>query len=143
MKLNDSWVCAEGTNDNNIPYLLRFRTELQNFIDTENYNTRLDITWDYVSDKDNLLPSLVDLELMEKIEDALIEGWEGDFQTILTFVYTGVNERLWTWYTKDSGVALERLNNTLANFSKVPIRIAAENDPEWSEYIAVLENTED
>ena len=59
--INDNWTNAEGENDG-APFLLRFRPHLQNFIDTNKYNKRLTILWNYDSHNSSLMPHQQEME---------------------------------------------------------------------------------
>jgi hypothetical protein len=140
MPLSDSWVAGEFSTEDNLPVLVRFRPHLQNFMDSGLFNYRLDIIWPYESFDDTLLPDGIDLDLMEQVEDALMDAFEEDNQTILAFVITAEGERWWAWYTTDIDIAGERLNIALSNFDRLPITINGEDDPAWDEYVGVLED---
>ncbi len=45
----DFWTGVEGENDG-VPFLLRFRQNLKDFIETKKYNERLILSWNYNSD---------------------------------------------------------------------------------------------
>jgi hypothetical protein len=138
--LDDTWAGLEFYNEEEVPVLVRFRPYLQNFIDTGFYNRRMDIIWVYNSPDNNLLPHETDLDLMQKVEDALVDILEQDNQTILTFTFTGESEKWWAWYTTDIDIAGERLNAALAQFEPLPITITVDDDPDWGEYNGVLED---
>lgn len=140
MNLSDSWVSLEFSTDEELPIFVKFRPHLQNFRDTGVFNQRMDVIWAYNSPNETLLPHEIDLDLMEQVEDALANMLEQDNQTILAFSFTGENERWWAWYTTDVDIAGERLNAALAQFDALPITINAENDPDWDEYVGVLED---
>ena len=138
MKLDDSWIGREGEIDG-IPFLLRFRPHLQNFIDAESYNTRLEITWNYESTAASQMPGAHDHKLMVQVEDALVSDFESDFIAVLAFAYTGHNQKVWTWYTCDIGLTGIRLNKVLAEFERLPIDLSSQNDPDWLDYLDVVE----
>lgn len=138
----DTWTGAEGEKDGT-PFLLRFRPHLQDFITTNKYNKRLTILWRYNSDDSSLMPSDEEMELMQDVEDALIDTLENDVQSVLSFVYTGQNQREWQWYSTDMNETGKRINEALSDFDELPIELSAEDDPEWSEYNAVLEGVSD
>jgi hypothetical protein len=133
----DIWTLAEGENGGT-PFILRYRPNLQPFIDTNQYNKRLIILWSYDSDNDSLIPSEADMNYMSSVEDRLIKVLENDLHTILAFVYTGQNKREWHWYSKDIIETGTRLNSVLNEFEKLPIELNAEDDPLWNEYNGVL-----
>ena len=140
MKLDDSWKGVEFFTDDDVPGLVRFRPNLQNFIETGSYLQRMDIIWTYESTDDSLMPDQSTMDLMSAVEDALVAAFEVDNQTILTFVFTSDNERWWAFYTTNIDITGPRLNEALAAFDPLPINISVEDDPEWNEYFGVLED---
>ncbi len=139
---NDLWTGATGENEGS-PFILRFRQNLNGFIATQKYNSRLTITWSYDSEDETLLPSDNEMELMGAVEDRLVVVLESDVHSVLAFVYTGQSQREWHWYSTNVEEAVNRLNSALADFDALPIELSVEDDPEWSEYNAVLEGSED
>ena len=138
----ETWTAAEGEHDG-IPFLLRFRPNLQAFIETKNYNTRLTLLWNYDSDNASLMPDDETMELMEKVEDSLVAIFEDDLQAILSFVYLGHNQKEWHWYSSDIVETGKRLNKALSHFDVLPIELSSEDDPEWNEYNEVLAGADD
>ncbi|WP_132055690.1 DUF695 domain-containing protein [Pseudocnuella soli] len=139
---NDLWSVAEGENDGT-PFLLRFRPHLNDFIETKKYNKKLTIALPYISDNDSLMPTDEETELFSNIEDALVDVLENDVQAVLTFVYTGQNQKEWHWYSTDINETGKRLNDALSNFDRLPLELTAEDDPDWNEYNSVLEGADD
>ena len=142
IKENDTWTNAEGENDGTI-FLLRFRPHLEHFIKTKKFNKRLTIFWQYESGNKSLLPSETEMSLMENVENVLVKALERDAQSVLAFVYTGQNQREWHWYSADIKETALRLNKALAEFNKLPIELSSTDDPDWSEYNAVLEGAKE
>ncbi|MDN3579893.1 DUF695 domain-containing protein [Mucilaginibacter flavus] len=140
MPLSDAWVETEFDNVDGLPVWVRYRPNIYNFMDTGLYNQRLDVIFAYQPNSTNQLPDGIDLDLMERVEEVLRSLLEQDNQSILTFVFTGENERWWGWYTTDIDIAGERLNIALAQFEELPITIIANDDPDWSEYTGVLDD---
>ncbi|WP_347159335.1 DUF695 domain-containing protein [Pontibacter chitinilyticus] len=138
----DTWNGAEGENEGT-PFLLRYRPYLHDFIETKKYNQRLTILWGYESDNDSLMPSDEDMELMRSVEDSLVESLEDDLQAILAFVYLGQSQKEWHWYTSDIAETGRRINEALSDFERLPIELSVEDDQEWSEYLSVLEGSDD
>lgn len=138
MELNDTWFGLEGT-DNDHPFLIRGRENLQAFQQSGFYTERIDIVWEYQSNDDSLMPEHADVLLMEQVENALVEHLENDFQSILAFVFTGNNQRVWYWYTKNVQQAGSRINHVLMHFKQLPIQILSEPDPDWQTYHDILD----
>ena len=67
IRINDTWTGIEGANEEGVPFLVRIRPYLQNFIKTKKYKKRLDILWAYKSDKISLMPDEKDMKLMADV----------------------------------------------------------------------------
>lgn len=135
----DLWTGGEGENEEGLPFLLRYRNNLQHFVETGNYNTGLIILWNYTSEDDSLMAGTEEMGLMQKVEDTLVAALEDDLQAVLAFVFTGLNQREWHWYTTDPEESGKRINDALAEFDELPIELSAEEDPEWTEYYAIMD----
>ena len=126
----ETWTSAEGESDG-VSFLLRFRPNLQAFIATNKYKTRLTLIWNYESENTSLMPSEKTIEMMNKVENALIDILENDLQAILAFVYLGHNQKEWHWYSIDITETEKRLNEALSYFDVLPIEFSSEDDAEW------------
>ena len=60
------------------------------------------------------------------------------FAAFLTGIYTGAGERNWVFYTFSTDVFGSFLNRALADLPLLPLKIYAENDPDWAEYDEML-----
>src|SRR5665213_2301318 len=138
LELDDTWMGIEG-NDNDHPFLVRARENLQNFIGSKLYETRVDICWAFNSSDESLMPDKKDLSLMTKVENALVASLEPDIQSILAFVFTGNNQRVWYWYSKDPVETTRRINISISKFKKLPIEIFSASDPDWQEYQNIID----
>lgn len=138
----DNWIYAEGENGGTV-FQLRYRPQLQKFIATEKYLTRLTICWNYKSDNSVLLPNDDDMKLMEDVENCLVDIFEDDLQCILAFVYTGQNKKEWHWYSSDIAETGKRLNLALSEFDVLPLTLTSTHEPEWDEYNLVLADSDD
>jgi hypothetical protein len=137
VELHDNWVGIEGELNGN-PFLVRAREALESFIETHEYNHRVDIVWKYQSSNEALMPDDKTMEEMDKVEDTLAVFLENDLHAILSFVYMGNSEKVWYWYSKDINETANRINGALADLSKLPIELHAHEDPTWKEYKNVM-----
>ncbi|MES2628171.1 MAG: DUF695 domain-containing protein [Bacteroidota bacterium] len=129
----DNWTVAEA-EETDIPFLIRFRPDMQPFISSEKFNTRLSLTWKYEPDTDSGLPSDEDMEVMDQIEDELLESLEPELKAVLAFVFTGENQRKWTWYAQNETLAGSVMQKVMAEFPSVPLDLETEEDPQWIDY---------
>jgi len=138
MELNDSWVGFEG-EQNGHPFLVRAREDLQAFIDTKEYNHRVDILWKYESNDEALMPDDTVMNEMDKVEDILAVFLENDLHAVLSFVFMGNHQKVWYWYTKDINETANRINGALVDFGTLPIELYAHEDPSWDAYKKVID----
>lgn len=57
----------------------------------------------------------------------------------MTGIYTGASQRNWIFYTFSTEVFGSYLNRALASLPTLPLKIYAENDPDWAEYDEMLD----
>ncbi len=138
MTLNDTWFAAEGGDDDEMPFQLRGRQFLLNFIEAGKYIHYVEATWSFQTETDNGLPTGVENDLMGEVENSLLAALEADFQTVLTIVHTGDNERTWIFYTKSVKEFLRRFNEAVKPYGKLPVSIDTDEDPDWETYRHIL-----
>lgn len=138
MRLSNEWFTALSSNDKGEIITVSGREELNEFIQSGKLKERVEITWPYEPDT-NGMPSDALAEQMEAVQEALRKKMEKDKLAILTSVYTGGGEKIWVFYTRTVRVFGERLNEALESFELLPITIYTELDPEWEEYLDMLE----
>ena len=138
----ETWTLSKGENDG-FPFILRFRPNLKEFSITKEYCERIILLWKYNSTDNSLLPTEEEMDLMEEVENSLVEILENDLQAILSFVYSGQNKKEWHWYSRNIDETCKRINDALSGFEILPIELLLEDDPEWSEYNAVIDGAED
>ncbi|WP_374951445.1 DUF695 domain-containing protein [Mucilaginibacter sp.] len=143
LKLDDRWVGGEGVNTNGISVMVRYRPDMQHFINSGLYHTRMDMDWSYDDVGDSYMPSSGEMTLMESFEDALADAFS-DNQSVLASIFTGDGTRKWLWYTQNSNEAAVRITALLDNYSEAAINFTRTEDPGWSAYfdlIADYDNT--
>ena len=80
------------------------------------------------------MPSTVEREAMDRMEDLLVPLVEKPGFAMLALVSTGENLREWIYYTKSEQEFLYSLNATLREHPRLPLEIHAAPDPQWSTY---------
>ena len=141
MKLTDKWFTALSENEKQEMVIVRGREELEDFKASGKLKVRVEITWNYTP-ADKAMPSTADGELMDEVESALRKVMEKDKLAVLTSIYTGGGEKIWVFYTRALHVFGERLNEALAAYELLPIKLYTENDEAWDEYSDMLEMKE-
>lgn len=138
MRLSNEWFTALSENEEGQLVTVAGRLELGEFVQSGKFKERVEITWKYEGD-DKGMPTDELAEKMEAVQETLRKAMEKDKLSILTGVYTGGSEKIWIYYTRTTRVFGERLNESLASFELLPISIYTEIDPEWDEYLDMLE----
>lgn len=138
MRLSNEWFTALSENEEGQLVTVAGRLELGEFVQSGKFKERVEITWKYEGD-DKGMPTDELAEKMEAVQETLRKAMEKDKLSILTGVYTGGCEKIWIYYTRTTRVFGERLNESLASFELLPIFIYTEIDPEWDEYLDMLE----
>lgn len=130
----DEWFTFPATDDNGRTIIVTGRVDVDKYRSRERNSIRVEVTLPYTPEGDLGFPGEKDAEMLEKITDAFEEGLKGKNTALLTGIYTGAGERNWVFYTFSTDVFGSFLNRTLASFPLLPLKIYAENDPDWAEY---------
>lgn len=130
----DEWFTFPATDDNGRTIIVTGRVDVDKYRSRERNSIRVEVTLPYTPEGDLGFPGEKDAEMLEKITDAFEEGLKGKNTALLTGIYTGAGERNWVFYTFSTDVFGTFLNRTLAPFPLLPLKIYAENDPDWAEY---------
>lgn len=130
----DEWFTFPATDDNGRTIIVTGRVDVDKYRSRERNSIRVEVTMPYTPEGDLGFPGEKDAEMLEKITDAFEEGLKGKNTALLTGIYTGAGERNWVFYTFSTDVFGTFLNRTLAPFPLLPLKIYAENDPDWAEY---------
>jgi len=138
MKLSHVWFTALSENEKGDIITIAGRDELWEFINCGKLKERVEVTWKY-EPAANGMPSEELAEQMEAVQEAIRKIVEKDKLAILTAVYTGGGEKIWTFYTRTTRVFGERLNEALSSFDLLPITIYSELDANWEEYLDMYE----
>jgi len=135
----DAWTGAEGRIDGR-PSLLRFRPGLAHYLGDVRFSRRLQVTWTYEDDGSGGMPSDKDSDAMQLLEDRLVSSLEAAQAGVLAFVFTHGGNREWHIYVNDSDDLGEVINEALSNLPGLPIDLAIEDDPEWTELSSVMQS---
>ena len=134
---SDAWTIAEGERDG-LPSLLRFRPGLKKCLGDPRFSRLLQITW--TCQRSNTgMPSPEESDAMQPMEDHLVEALEESDAGVLAFVLTHGGTRLWNFYVAESADLKGLINHALADLPRLPIELAIEDDPEWSELARLYE----
>jgi hypothetical protein len=134
----DVWDIATGENDGR-PMLIRFRPMLRDFLGHDSFPRRLTVTWIYEPDPIRAgLPNQDQADEMAAFEGHLVAALDPNRIAVLAFVFTNNGLRQWTYYSSDTDLVRELINSALEDHPDLPIRLLAEDDPEWNSLRAIL-----
>lgn len=134
MKLTDVWFTALSENEQGAMVFVNGRDHIMEFIKSGKFKERAEITWSYEGDSKGM-PTMECAKQMEEAQVALQKEMEKNKLAILTGIYTGGNERIMVFITRNVPAFGESLNVALAPFELLPITIYTEKDPDNEEYL--------
>ena len=138
MKLTDDWFTALSENEAGDMMVVCGRDNITPFIESGKFKERAEVYWRYKGETKGM-PSDEEARRMEPVQEALKKAMEKDKLAILTGVYTGGDERIWVFYTRNVPAFGQMLNKALEPFELLPIEIYTEKDPDWTEYHGMYE----
>ncbi len=130
---NQNWWTAPTESENGRLILVTGRKDIRKFRDNPRFSIRVEITWPYDGDPAGM-PDLPTSTLMDQVQEALQATFDADPVAVLTGIFTGDDQRDWIFYTLSTHIFGRKINETLAPFPLLPIKIYTENDPAWQQY---------
>jgi hypothetical protein len=133
MSADDTWSVATSEVDGK-PLIFRIRTALPAFARQEEFPHLLAVAWPYESPAEHGMPSDEVVDRMSRLEDLLVEAFEGAGQAFLTVVATGNGVREWQWYARDPDGVMALVNDALGESEPFPVEFSIQDDPDWAGY---------
>jgi hypothetical protein len=130
---NNDWFISNAL-ENEAPAIIRGRENLTDFMNSKEYEERVEVIWNTKNSTDKGFSTPEENELMQQVEDSLVDIMEVDFQAVLTIVYTDKHKRSWIFYTKELSEFMNRLNSALSEFELLPLSISNSSDSNWEMY---------
>jgi|SRR5215213_4674308 len=130
----ESWAINEGSLENGLPFILRFREDLPDDKEIERLNRLIVISWFFESADGTGMPKEADLQQMEDFEDLMDEALVEKGTARLMTVFTGEGIREWQFYTDDEEFFIEKFNEAMAGKPVLPLEIEALEDENWDAY---------
>lgn len=127
------WWTSPLTDDNDRTIIVTGRGDVQKFRSNPKFSIRVEVTIPYEETPDGL-PNRTDATMLDEILESFRAVLKADPVAVLTGIYTGSGERNMVFYTLSTNIFNKKLNEALEPFPLLPLRITAENDPEWAEY---------
>jgi len=139
IEIEDHWFIARGVWQDR-PILMRARPNLTDFAGHPAYPQKLTIAWDYDDNGSTGMPTPERNLEMEAFEERLLQSLEKSNHAFVVAVVTNAGSREWICYTQDGNESVHRVNETFADEPRKPLRLEMVNDPDWGEYIGILQN---
>lgn len=137
----DWWSCPTENETSTNVIIVTGRRDVEKFRNNPKFSIRVEITLTY-GPTETGMPGLEAEKTISEITDRLAAVFDKDPVAVMTGIYTGDNQRDWIFYTLSTNIFQKKLNEALADLPLVPLRIYAENDPEWNEYTEMRQATE-
>ena len=139
LELNDKWFGVEYEQQG-MPVIVRGRRYLKNFVDSNQYNVSVEITWLAEISTESGIPSPEENLFMQEVEEKLVNELEVDLQSIITLVFITNNEKSMIFYTKSEQEFFQRFNKVLSNYKRLNITLERSEDSDWELYSGILSN---
>ncbi len=139
MTENDNLTTVPTVDEAGNTIIVTANLDVAKFRSKDKYNIRVEVTLPYTAAGELGFPDDATSELLEKITESFDAQLKGKTTAVLTGIYTGGGERNWVFYTFSTQTFNGFLNRSLADFPLLPLKIYAENDPEWAEYDEMLQ----
>lgn len=133
MAQKGEWTTAPADGNDGKRVIVTGRRDVERFRQNPRMTIRVEVSWPYAGDAEGL-PDDTTSMLMEQVTDTLLETFNRDPVAVMTGIYTGEGERTFIFYTVSTHIFGRKLNEALAGFPLLPLKIYCENDPEWAEY---------
>lgn len=141
MAEKNDWWTAPAESENGKIIMVTGRRDIEKFRDKGRFPLRVTVAWKYESNSLGF-PSEETSRELEAVTEAFHEYMNGSVSAVMTGIYTGEGLREWIFYATNPDAFTRRLNIALESFPLLPIKISAENDPNWEEYSEMKEASE-
>ncbi len=131
---NEKWLTMPTTDDAGNTIIVTGLTDVGKFRSKPRYSIRVNISLGYEPAGPLGFPDETTAQTLEEVTEAFLANLKGKNTAVLTGIYTGAAQRDWVFYTFSTEVFNSYLNRSLADFPLLPLKISAENDPDWEEY---------
>ena len=142
MAEKETLITVPTVDDEGRTIIVTANLDVARFRSKDRYNIRVEVTLPYTAAGELGFPDDATAEMLEKITESFEAHLKGKTTAVMTGIYTGGGERNWVFYTFSTQTFNGFLNRSLAEFPLLPLKIYAENDPDWAEYDEMLKAVE-
>ncbi len=136
MQQSNEWFATAENTDMGI-VIVRGRLHLDTARTSGHYPSRVEIQWQIKGD-DKGMPTDTEAEVIDRIMGIACESLERSNTALLTAIHTGARQVRYTFYATGANALADKVQTLFAAFGKLPIRIGAVSDPDWTTYIALI-----
>lgn len=140
IQFEDTWFTANDDN-NGVPVVLQGRNTLKHLIGLNSHPTLIRLVWKFDPAGPHGLPSDEEVERMARFETAVLPALEAERICIFYCIFQQQGVKEWLAYCSSVDAAEEILNVALMDQEDVPIELFEEDDPQWSDYVSMMEGT--
>ena len=131
--MQEWWTAPAEAEDGRL-IMVSGRNDVEKFRSKPKFSIRIEIDWVYDDSAKAGMPDDETAKIMEQATDNMSNILEKNKVAIMTGIFTGAGVRTWVFYTLSTNLFQNRLNEALASLPLLPLKISAENDPEWLAY---------
>ena len=142
MAEKETLITVPTVDDEGRTIIVTANLDVARFRSKDRYNLRVEVTLPYTAAGELGFPDDATAEMLEKITESFEAHLKGKTTAVMTGIYTGGGERNWVFYTFSTQTFNGFLNRSLAEVPLLPLKIYAENDPDWAEYDEMLKAVE-
>ena len=136
----EKWWTYPADGENGKTVLVTGRDGIDKFRESGKYIYRINVSLKY-TELSNGLPTEEESRQLEHITDALISAFNKDKVAVMTGIYTGEGVRDWVFYSKNLAIFGHVFNKALYDLPLLPLKIEAEEDKDWEEYLTMRDAT--
>lgn len=130
----DNWWTAPAETDDGRLIMVTGRADVARFRNNPKFTIRIEVEWPYDEAPGATMPTEADAETMGDATDRLNAVLDRDPVAVMTGIFTGAGTRTWVFYTLSTHIFQKKINEALDPLPTLPLRITAENDPQWEAY---------
>lgn len=136
MHISNEWFATTYDSDKGV-VMLRGRMHLDAVRLSGLYNMRIEVQWQLKGD-DKGMPTDTEAEVIDGVMNIMTDALERSSAAVLAAIHTGAQQVLYVFYATGVEEFSATIEPLLSRLSRLPIRIGATADAEWSDYTQMI-----
>lgn len=132
------WWTLPAESESGDLIIVTGREDIDKFRSNPRFSIRIEVAWKY-ADKGMPESNSETAKILEAADEGFHKVLKADPVAVLTGIFTGDGERTWVFHTLSTHIFQKKLNEALADLPLLPLKITAENDPDWLAYKEMAE----